>query len=135
MHHVDDAAGAARNFTFKCHRESADIYAVNAMAFHPEFGTFVTAGSDGTYNFWDKDSKQRLKAMAKCAYGPDMPAPVTAAAFNAGGAILAYALSYDWGRGYAAYNPATMKSLVLLHSVQEAEVRARPKPPAVGGRK
>jgi hypothetical protein len=22
-----------------------------------------------TYNFWDKDSKQRLKAMATCSYG------------------------------------------------------------------
>ena len=25
------------------------------------YGTFVTAGSDGAFNFWDKDSKQRLK--------------------------------------------------------------------------
>jgi hypothetical protein len=23
--------------------------------------TFATAGSDGAFNFWDKDSKQRLK--------------------------------------------------------------------------
>ena len=23
--------------------------------------TFATAGSDGSFNFWDKDSKQRLK--------------------------------------------------------------------------
>ena len=105
-----------------------DVYAVNNMSFHPQFGTFVTAvraptcpwlrcwfwgsapgvvvlwlrrghlhmqratiphivrpvrrcpyrrrccllqGSDGAYNFWDKDSKQRLKAMAKCS----MPIP------------------------------------------------------------
>lgn len=47
------------------------MYAVNSMSFHPQFGTFVTAGSDGAYNFWDKDSKQRLKAMAKCS----MPIP------------------------------------------------------------
>jgi WD40 repeat protein len=46
--------------------EGSDIYAVNAISFHPQYGTFVTAGSDGTYNFWDKDSKQRLKAMQKC---------------------------------------------------------------------
>jgi mRNA export factor len=126
VHHVDDAVGAQKNFTFKCHRDNADIYPVNAVTFHPEFGTFVTAGSDGTYNFWDKDSKQRLKAMAKCQYGAE-PAPITAAAFNASGGILAYSLSYDWGRGYAAYNPAAMKTAVLLHSVGEAEVKARAK--------
>lgn len=60
--------------------QNNDIYSVNSMAFHPEFGTFVTAGSDGTFNFWDKDSKQRLKAMSKCAYTADMPAPITAGA-------------------------------------------------------
>ena len=30
------------NFTFKAHREK-DIYAVNAIAFNPAYGTFVTA--------------------------------------------------------------------------------------------
>ncbi len=55
-----------------------------------QFGTFVTAGSDGTYNFWDKDSKQRLKAMAKCTYGAD-PAPIPCGAFSSDGTIYAYA--------------------------------------------
>ena len=52
-------------------RDGDNVYAVNSLAFHPQYGTFVTAGSDGAYNFWDKDSKQRLKAMAKCS----MPIP------------------------------------------------------------
>ena len=34
VHHVDDSQ-QARNFTFKCHREGADIFAVNAINFHP----------------------------------------------------------------------------------------------------
>ena len=50
--------------------------AVNAISFHPQWGTFVTAGSDGAYNFWDKDSKQRLKAMQKSSM------PIPCAAFN-----------------------------------------------------
>eukprot|EP00878_Enallax_costatus_P035390 GHUV01039439.1.p1 GENE.GHUV01039439.1~~GHUV01039439.1.p1 ORF type:complete len:137 (+),score=34.31 GHUV01039439.1:301-711(+) len=43
-----------------------------------------------TYNFWDKDSKQRLKAMSKAQYGND-PAPITSGSFNADGSIYAYA--------------------------------------------
>jgi WD40 repeat protein len=46
------------------HRDNAEIYAVNTIKFHPVHGTFATAGGDGTYNFWDKDSKQRLRVGA-----------------------------------------------------------------------
>ncbi len=35
VHHVEDAA-QPKNFTFKCHRDGADVFAVNAMAFHPQ---------------------------------------------------------------------------------------------------
>ena len=56
---------AVQNFTFKCHREQTDIYSVNDIKFHPQHGMFVTCGSDGVFNFWDKDSKQRLKQMAE----------------------------------------------------------------------
>ena len=98
------------------------MFAVNAMSFHPQFGTFVTAGSDGAYNFWDKDSKQRLKAMAKCSQ------PIPCGDFNADGSVYAYAVSYDWSRGYAEYNPATAKNYILLHAPQEAEVKSRTRP-------
>jgi mRNA export factor len=67
--HVDDKM-ATSNFSFKCHRKEAGaaargsslVYAVNDISFHP-FGTFSTAGADGTINLWDKDSKTRLKSM------------------------------------------------------------------------
>jgi mRNA export factor len=56
-------------FAFKCHRESpagkqALVFPVNCIDFHPA-GTFLTAGSDGCLNTWDKDSRQRLKAFPK----------------------------------------------------------------------
>lgn len=71
-HHPSDAHHpAAAPSSPAARRDGNDVYAVNSMSFHPQFGTFVTAGSDGAYNFWDKDSKQRLKAMAKCS----MPIP------------------------------------------------------------
>lgn len=89
------------------------------MSFHPQFHTFVTAGSDGAYNFWDKDSKQRLKAMAKST------APIPCGAFNRDGTIYAYAVSYDWSRGYSEYNPTTAKNYILLHAPQDVEVKNR----------
>lgn len=127
VQHVDDAM-KDRNFTFKCHRDQQDIYSVNAMAFHPQFGTFATAGSDGTFNYWDKDSKQRLKPQPKCTYGVS-PAPIPCCTFNRDGTIFAYAVSYDWGKGYSEYNPQTMKNAILLHAVKEEEVKPKPKVP------
>ncbi|CAI5980662.1 unnamed protein product [Closterium sp. NIES-65] len=110
-----------KNFTFKCHRDGNDIYAVNSIDFHPQFGTFATTGSDGAYNFWDKDSKQRLKAMQRCSL------PISCSAFNHDGTIFGYAVSYDWSKGAENHNPAVNKNYILLHATQESEVKAKPK--------
>jgi len=118
VQHVDESMHA-KNFTFKCHREDNDIYAVNHIAFHPTQGTFVTSGADGTFNFWDKENKQRLKAMAKC------PAPIACSTFNHDGTILAYAVSYEWSKGAEAYNPQTAVNKIFLHAVQDVEVKQR----------
>jgi mRNA export factor len=118
VQHVEDAL-QTKNFTFKCHREGADIYAVDSIAFHPQFGTFVTTGADGAYNFWDKDSKQRLKAMAKAN------APIPCGVFNMDGSIYAYAVCSDWSHGHAGHDPAGAQAHILLHPTQEAEVKNR----------
>lgn len=128
VQHVEESL-ASRNFSFKCHRENDAVYAVNCCSFHPVHGTFVTTGSDGTYNFWDKDSKQRLQAMAKCG------APIPCASFSADGSILAYAVSYDWSRGAEAHNAATASNAVYLHSVQKRDVEPRPRAPGVTGKR
>merc|ERR1711879_4158 len=122
IHHVEDA-DSSKNFAFKCHRDTARdsnaIYAVNAISFHPGYGTFSTAGSDGTFHFWDKDSKQRLHRFQK------MPQPISCTGFNFDGSIFAYACSYDWSRGTDNYNPATSKNYILLHATKPAEVQGR----------
>ena len=180
MQHVEDSQ-LHKNFTFKCHRDGSDVYPVNDISFHPQHGTFVTAGSDGAPTTsgcapahraslepaqlapvmllpaglqlgapaqaavaglsmriqlgtepppcarlasaclpssacpnaaapisgspaWlhpegppcalqDKDSKQRLKAMARCSQ------PLLAGSFSPDGVIYAYASCYDWGKG------------------------------------
>ena len=116
VHHVNER-DAAKNFAFKCHREGNDIYAVDDLKFHPTFGTFATTGSDGTFNFWDKDSRQRLKAFNKES------APIPCGGFNREGNIYAYAVSYDWSKGSEHYNPRTNR--LLLHPVPEAEIKSR----------
>jgi mRNA export factor len=68
------------------------VYAVNVITFHPTFGTFATAGSDGTFHFWDKDTRQRLKQFQRSN------SPISAGAFNMDGKFFAYAVSYDWSK-------------------------------------
>ena len=82
----------SQNFSFRCHRDGANVYSVNALSFHPIHGTFSTAGSDGTFNFWDKDSKQRLKSFS------NVGGPIPCTTFNRNGSIFAYAVSYDWSK-------------------------------------
>lgn len=56
------------------------------------YGTFSTAGSDGTVSFWDKDSKQRLKPFS------NVNGTIPCTTFNRNGTIFAYAISYDWSK-------------------------------------
>ena len=127
VNHVEESA-SSKNFTFKCHREQADIYSVNDIKFHPTHGTFVTCGSDGVFNFWDKDSKQRLKQMAKCN------APIPCGDFNRDGSIFAYAVSYDWSKGGADPAAATGQNNIFLHAVTDTEVQPRPPQSRTGRR-
>ncbi|CAL0308629.1 hypothetical protein TanjilG_08340 [Lupinus angustifolius] len=125
VHHLDDAQ-QSKNFTFKCHRENNEIYSVNSLNFHPVHHTFATAGSDGAFNFWDKDSKQRLKAMQRCSQ------PIPCGTFNNDGSIYAYAVCYDWSKGAENHNPSTAKNYIYLHLPQESEVKGKPRAGATG---
>lgn len=112
------------NFTFKCHRSSnnapngyQDIYAVNDIAFHPVHGTLATVGSDGTFSFWDKDARTKLKPSEP------MDQPITSCAFNHTGHVFAYAVSYDWSKGHEYYNPAKKSAIFLRSCYDELKPR------------
>ncbi|CAD1476896.1 unnamed protein product, partial [Heterotrigona itama] len=96
IHHLN--LSSKENFTFKCHRTNGtpngyqDIYAVNDIAFHPVHGTVATVGGDGTFGFWDKDARTKLKSSEP------MEQPITRCCFNHNGQIFAYAVSYDWSK-------------------------------------
>jgi mRNA export factor len=113
------------NFSFKCHRQppqgtTQTVYSVNAISFHPQHGTFSTAGSDGTFNFWDKDAKHRLKGY------PEVGGTISATAFNRTGSCFAYAVSYDWSKGYQ-YNSAQGANKVMMHPIVGDECKPRAK--------
>lgn len=120
---------SANNFSFKCHRDTpttgpskevSSVYSVNAISFHPQHGTFSTAGSDGTFHFWDGNAKHRLKGYPSSGY------PITSTAFNRQGTIFAYAVCYDWSQGYQKNTPQ-LPIKVMLHGVLPDEVKPRPK--------
>lgn len=124
IQYVEDK-DASSNFSFKCHRETPptnrdinNVYSVNAISFHPVHGTFSTAGSDGTFHFWDKDAKHRLKGY------PAVGGQITSTSFNRSGTIFAYAVSYDWSKGYSA-NTTSLPNKVMLHPVNQDEVKPR----------
>lgn len=114
------------NFSFKCHREQppnqrdvSNVYSVNAISYHPVHGTFSTAGSDGTFHYWDGQAKHRLKGY------PSVGGTISATAFNRNGNIFAYSVSYDWSKGYS-FNTTQTPNKVMLHPVAADECKPRP---------
>ncbi|KAJ4812841.1 mRNA export factor [Rhynchospora pubera] len=120
IEHLDDSQ-KDKNFTFRCHRnKNGDLaHSVNSLNFHPVHHTFATTGSDGTFSFWDKENKHRVKGFSQC------PAPIPCSAFNADGSLFAYAVCYDWSKGAENHDPSNATSHIYLHSVQEHD--AKPK--------
>ncbi|KAG9238066.1 WD40-repeat-containing domain protein [Amylocarpus encephaloides] len=118
-----DLKDTKANFSFKCHRQevatkTTEIYAVNALCIHPIHGSLATAGADCRLNTWDVAAKVRLGSSS------GVGGQISAAGFNGDGSILAYAVSYDWSKGYGFNTPETVKK-VMLHPVSEEEVKPR----------
>ena len=89
-------AQGKKKYAFKCHRVGDVVYPVNAVAFHPTFGTFATGGCDGQVVLWDAKHKKRLVAL------PRLATSISALAFSKGssaGRLLAVAQSYTFEEG------------------------------------
>jgi len=93
----------ARRYAFKCHRSTHDgvqtVWPVNAVAFHPLYGTFATGGCDGFVNVWDAQNKKRLCQFHK------YPTSIAALTFNVDGSALAIASSYTFEEGEKDHPP------------------------------
>ena len=77
-----------------------NVFPVQHICASPQYGTFVTSGSDGTYNSWDRDGQASLYASSR------QPNSISAAALHREGAFYAYAVGYDWYNGAAGFNPS-----------------------------
>ncbi|XP_020233253.1 mitotic checkpoint protein BUB3.2 [Cajanus cajan] len=121
-------ASQTKKYAFKCHRKSEAgrdiVYPVNAIAFHPIYGTFATGGCDGYVNVWDGNNKKRLYQYSK------YPTSVAALSFSRDGRLLAVASSYTFEEGPKPHE----QDAIFVRSVNEIEVKPKPKvypnPPA-----
>jgi len=90
------SADVSNFYTFRSHKTEAALYPINKVLFHPVYqNSFLTCGGDGMYNLWNRESRKRKKTG-----GPGAGNPITAAAFDKTGRYLAYAVGYDWSKGY-----------------------------------
>ena len=67
---------------------------MNGFSFNEKYNTFCSFGSDGVLTIWNKDTKSKYKSTKK------LPAPITSSCFSDDGTLLAYAIGYDWIKGY-----------------------------------
>jgi len=123
----------SKNFAFRCHRDTpanreALVFPVNSICFNRKYNTFATAGADGVFNFWDKDTKQNLKKFEKCSQ------TISAAAFQQTNdahtmPLYVYAISYDFHKG-PEYLKQGERHTLWIHMSKDEEIQ-----PKAGGRR
>lgn len=126
-------------YAFKCHRQvttmppSADaqpgdegeqreiIYPVNALAFHPTFGTFATGGGDGAVAIWDANTKRRVRQYK------ELGASVSAVGFSPDGKFLGVGISpgFEDGMEHEEVKPELCK--VVVRELGETEAKGKVK--------
>ena len=111
----------ARKYAFKCHRQPVDgvdvVYPVNALAFHPVHGTFVSGGGDGVVAIWDAIAKRRIRIYPKYA------SSVAAMSFSQDGKLLAVAISPGFEDGKDEIADGSVK--IFVRELGENEVKRK----------
>lgn len=112
----------ARKYAFKCHRQNVDgvdvVYPVNALAFHPMYGTFASGGGDGGVVIWDGIAKKRIRAY------PKYPSSVAALSFSSSGKYLLIGISPGFEDGKDDIPQGTVNVLVKELGENEAKAKA-----------
>ncbi|THH00443.1 hypothetical protein EW026_g2087 [Hermanssonia centrifuga] len=120
VEYFDPSAEAQeKKYAFKCHRQTINdvdhVWPVNALAFHPIYNTFASAGSDGTVSIWDHKLKKRLRQY------PKYDAAVPSVSFNCDGTKLAVAVSYTWEEGEEGAKTAQAPKIYIRSTGEEVK--------------
>ncbi|CAK7565649.1 MAG: mitotic spindle checkpoint protein Bub3 [Sporothrix epigloea] len=122
----DSVESQARKYAFKCHRQAAPenegggdiVFPVNALAFHPRYGTFASGGGDGTVALWDAEAKRRMKQYQK------IPNSVWALAFSGNGRYVAMGVAPGFETGQEDYSGAG-KTQIIVRELSETEAKGK----------
>jgi cell cycle arrest protein BUB3 len=122
----DTTESQARKYAFKCHRQAAPeeegggdiVYPVNALAFHPVYGTFASGGGDGTVALWDAEAKRRMRQYQK------FPDSVAALAFSSDGKYLAIGVCPGFETGMEDYT-GEGRTKVFIRELGETEAKGK----------
>jgi mRNA export factor len=117
----------SNNFHFKCHRDeekkggitNVSAFPVNGVAFNGRFNTMATCGSNGTYAFWDKDNRQKLKEY------PAVGNSIIDIDFSPDSNFIAFAVAYDWAKGLDGKSDANEG--LYVRRVPEADIAPKKK--------
>jgi len=120
--YFDSSDPSGKKYAFKCHRKTVngveEIFPVNALAFHPEHGTFATGGADGVVSVWDGGARKRLWRL------PEFDTSVASLGFSADGLRLGIAVSYTYELGPKEVVPPNR---IFLRNIPEAEMKPKGK--------
>ncbi|KAK9247808.1 WD40-repeat-containing domain protein [Lipomyces tetrasporus] len=111
----------AKKYAFKCHRAVEDdmdtVYPVNALAFHPLHGTFVSGGADSLVCFWDYKARKRLRQY------PRYPGPIQALEIDSKGSSLA--ISYGGDVEVGLEGNAQVNNGIIIRSLAPGEGKSK----------
>ena len=112
----------ARKYAFKCHRQPSPegidiVYPVNALAFHPVYGTFASGGGDGFVALWDGVTKRRIRQYQKYS------SSVAALSFSGNGRYLAVAVSPGFEDGKEGVGEGEVK--LFVRELGEGEAKGK----------
>ncbi|XP_016996523.2 protein Rae1 [Drosophila takahashii] len=96
----------------RCHRKEAldgflDTHAVHEVKVNRVTNQMATVGSDGVFCFWDSQMSNML--MQSQAHDQ----PITKCSISGDGQLFAYALGYDWSKGYEHCDPNKKPQIFL----------------------
>ncbi|KAF2742264.1 mitotic checkpoint protein-like protein BUB3 [Sporormia fimetaria CBS 119925] len=112
-----------RKYAFKCHRQAIEgqdvVYPVNALAFHPVYGSFASGGGDGVVSLWDGVNKRRIRQYQR------FPASIASLAFSENGKHLAVGVSPGFEDGQEDMADGAIK--VFIREISETEAQGKKK--------